>query len=214
LLFSLSTGGGLLWHLGMSGSLRLSSEQEPAGRHDHIEFQLGKYYLRFNDPRRFGFVLWVDDFKVEPLLQRLGLEPLSAGFSAGYLHRVLKNKRVAIKTMLMNHTLVAGIGNIYANEICFHAKLHPLMSVQHLTSKKRQRLVVAIRQVLKAAIRAGGTTLKDFVDPRGQPGYFKQKLFVYGWEDEPCLVCGKAITKVTLNQRSTFFCAQCQKRDK
>jgi formamidopyrimidine-DNA glycosylase len=204
--------GDVIVHLGMSGSLHLLSQKQKFSPHDHIDIELADgRLLRYTDPRRFGAWLWCETALEHPLLSRLGPEPFSTEFNAAYLLASLQNRRVAIKVALMNSTIVVGVGNIYASEALFRAALLPLRAAHSLSLQECETLVSTIKAVLQQAIHAGGTTLKDFVDSSGKPGYFQQKLLVYGRKEAPCTHCQTPITAVMLGGRSTFYCAHCQK---
>ena len=206
------TRGTLIVHLGMSGNLRVVPQTTPRQPHDHVELQLDSgLMLRFNDPRRFGCWLYTSDDPLQhPLLRELAPEPLGARFDAAYLHGVTRQRRVAIKSLLLNGRLVTGVGNIYASEALFRARLRPRRAARSLTYAECARLVAAIRRVLAAAIRAGGTTLRDYVGADGDPGYFRQKLYVYERAGLPCRRCPTPIRQITQGQRSTYYCPQCQ----
>ena len=206
-------GGTLIIHLGMSGSLRVLEHLKPPGRHDHVDLLLaGGTLLRFTDPRRFGAWLWTSGAAEDhPLLANLGPEPLSDDFSAEYLHRSARKRKLAIKSFIMNSHIVVGVGNIYANEALFRAGILPTRAAGRISLQRYGLLVASIKQVLQAAIEQGGTTLRDFVREYGQPGYFALKLNVYGKAGEPCPQCGKPIRQITQQQRSTFYCTQCQR---
>ncbi|HEX7011433.1 MAG TPA: bifunctional DNA-formamidopyrimidine glycosylase/DNA-(apurinic or apyrimidinic site) lyase [Steroidobacteraceae bacterium] len=212
LLFDLERGSMIL-HLGMSGSLRLLPASTAPLPHDHVDIVLDSgLCLRFNDPRRFGSLLWtVRDPLEHPLLRSLAPEPLSEEFDGDYLARAAKGRRVAIKQLLMNSQLVVGVGNIYASEALFRARIRPRRAANRLTRAEFVALANAVKSVLQDAIRAGGTTLRDYINPEGMPGYFRQKLFVYERAGEPCRVCGTAIKHFVQGQRSTYFCPTCQK---
>lgn len=204
--------GDVIVHLGMSGSLHLLSHSQKNGPHDHIDIQLANgRLLRYTDPRRFGAWLWCDTALEHPLLSHLGPEPLNTEFTADYLYGRLQNRRVAIKIAIMNSTIVVGVGNIYASEALFRAEILPLRTAQSLSLPECEDLVNAIKTALQQAIHAGGTTLKDFVDSSGKPGYFQQKLLVYGRKGEPCTRCQIPVTALMLRGRSTFYCEQCQR---
>jgi formamidopyrimidine-DNA glycosylase len=208
-----SDAGTLIVHLGMSGSLRIVSSDVPPRPHDHWDLLIdsGKV-LRFHDPRRFGSLHWVAGDPLEhPLLAKLGPEPLSADFDAEYLYRATRKRSVAIKQLLMNSQVVVGVGNIYANEALFRAGISPRRAAGRLTRAQAQALVHAIKSVLKEAIKIGGTTLRDYVNASGTPGYFKQKLFVYERAKQPCRVCKTPIKQIAQGQRSTYWCATCQR---
>jgi formamidopyrimidine-DNA glycosylase len=212
ILLEIETGI-LLLHLGMSGSLRILPQTTPRLKHDHVDFVLDSgQLLRFNDPRRFGSLLYTTEaVDAHPLLSKLAPEPLSPQFNVEYLWRITRKRQVVIKQLLMNSHQVVGVGNIYASEALFRAKISPLKNSASLSRSEVVRLVRAIRTVLRAAIRTGGTTLRDYVGADGNPGYFRQKLFVYERDKQPCRLCGTKIQALTQNQRSTYYCAQCQK---
>ena len=206
------TRGALILHLGMSGSLRIVAQHSARSRHDHFELVLDSgQVLRFNDPRRFGCCLHtLTDPLAHPLLAHLAPEPLLAGFDGEYLHRVTRRRRVAIKPLLLNGQLVTGVGNIYASEALFRARIRPRRAARSLDRAECSRLAAAIRRVLSAAIRSGGTTLRDYVDAEGMPGEFRQKLYVYERAGRPCRRCRTPVRQVQQGQRSTYFCPQCQ----
>jgi formamidopyrimidine-DNA glycosylase len=212
LLIRLETGH-LILHLGMSGSLRVLPVTAAVRKHDHLDFVLDSgQLLRFNDPRRFGSVHWQADADGEHwLLTRLGVEPLSAAFTGGYLKRAARGRRVAVKNLLMDGRVVVGVGNIYANEALFMAGIRPSLRASRVTRASYDRLAEAVRAVLAAAIAMGGTTLRDFVGHDGNPGYFRQSLCVYGREGLPCRVCGSLLEGLRLGQRATVFCPKCQR---
>ena len=204
--------GTLLVHLGMSGSLRFLPEQSEPARHDHFDLGfVSGAMLRFNDPRRFGSLHWSAGPATHWLLKNLGPEPLGTEFSGDYLWRVSRGRRAAIKTLLMNGRIVAGLGNIYASEALFRAGIHPSRSAGRVSRKRLQRLVDAVGGVLREAIEAGGTTLQDFVGGDGKPGYFQFALDVYGRAGEPCGRCKRPIKVRTISQRATYYCANCQR---
>lgn len=204
--------GTLLVHLGMSGSLRFLQARSKPARHDHfdLEFVSGAM-LRFNDPRRFGSLHWSASPDAHWLLRNLGPEPLGAEFSGDYLWRISRGRRVAIKTLLMNGRIVAGLGNIYANEALFRASIYPSRQAGRVSRKRLQHLADAVGEVLGEAIKAGGTTLQDFVGGDGKPGYFQLALDVYGRAGEPCVRCERPIRVRTIGQRATYYCANCQR---
>jgi formamidopyrimidine-DNA glycosylase len=212
LLFDLERGA-LILHLGMSGSLRLLPSFAAVLPHDHIDIVLDSgLCVRFNDPRRFGSLLWTGtDPLHHPLLASLAPEPLSAAFNGEYLARAALGRRVAIKQLLMNSQVVVGVGNIYASEALFRAGIRPRRAAGRLSRSEFAALAKAVKDVLRDAIRAGGTTLRDYINPQGMPGYFRQKLFVYERIREPCRVCRTPIRHLVQGQRSTYFCPQCQK---
>lgn len=212
LLFDLERGTMIL-HLGMSGSLRLLPSSTAPMPHDHVDivFDSG-VCVRFNDPRRFGSLLWTsDDPLTHPLLKSLAPEPLSDEFNGEYLARAAKRRSVAIKLLIMNSQVVVGVGNIYASEALFRAGIRPRRSAGRMKRAEFDALVKAIKEVLRDAIRQGGTTLRDYVNPEGMPGYFRQKLFVYERTKQPCRRCRTPIRHLVQGQRSTYFCPTCQK---
>jgi formamidopyrimidine-DNA glycosylase len=205
--------GALIVHLGMSGSLRLVKAGVPPRPHDHWDLVLDSgRVLRFHDPRRFGSLHYtLDDPATHPLLARLAPEPLSDDFDAEYLYRATRKRAVAIKHLIMNSQIVVGVGNIYASEALFRAKISPRRAARRITRAEAQALSVAIKEVLEQAIEIGGTTLRDYVNAEGTPGYFSQKLFVYERAKLPCRVCKTPIKQFTQGQRSTYWCAGCQR---
>ncbi|MDD5175405.1 MAG: bifunctional DNA-formamidopyrimidine glycosylase/DNA-(apurinic or apyrimidinic site) lyase [Sterolibacterium sp.] len=206
--------GSLLVHLGMSGSLRLLPPGTPPQKHDHLDLEFGDRLLRLRDPRRFGSVLWLakgDEMRTHPLLAGLGIEPLSDEFTPRWLFAATRSRNVPIKPLLMDNHMVVGIGNIYASESLFRARIDPRTPAGRIALKRFERLVPAIRATLDAAIAAGGSSLRDFIHADGGSGYFQQQYYVYGRTGEPCRVCGKTIRSLRQGQRTSFFCAQCQR---
>jgi formamidopyrimidine-DNA glycosylase len=205
--------GGLLIHLGMSGSLRILAAETQPGPHDHIDLVLDNgSCLRLRDPRRFGIFLWTPDGPDEhPLVTHLGPEPLEPDFDGPYLYAASRHRRTAVKPFIMDSRLVVGVGNIYANESLFAAGIHPNRPCGRIGQTRYDRLVHAIRAVLRKAIAEGGTSLRDFVREDGRPGYFAQELKVYGREGMPCPGCGAPIRQRRIGQRSSFFCPKCQR---
>ena len=212
LLFDLDRGTMIL-HLGMSGSLRLLTAVTAPVPHDHVDILLDSgACLRFNDPRRFGSLLWTTEDPLEhPLLRSLGPEPLSSEFNGAYLARAARGRSVAINQLIMNSQSVVGVGNIYASEALFRAAIRPRRAAGRIKKEEFDALARSIKQVLREAIRVGGTTLRDYVNPDGMPGYFRQKLFVYERAGDPCRVCKAPIRQFVQGQRSTYFCQQCQR---
>ena len=204
--------GTLIAHLGMSGSLRVVRESDPVGKHDHVDICLGSgAILRYNDPRRFGCMLWtLDDPRQHELLRHLGPEPLEPGFDGDYLYSLSRGRKVAVKAFIMDSKVVVGVGNIYANEALFMAGIRPGRAAGRVSRPRYQRLAEAIREVLSAAVKQGGTTLRDFVGGDGRPGYFRQQLNVYDHGGEPCPRCGTELRESRLGQRSTVYCPDCQ----
>ncbi len=213
LLFRLEGQRTMMLHLGMSGSLRVLRTPRPPGSHDHVDFVLDNgRMLRFNDPRRFGSIHWVRGaVEKHPLLAGLGPEPLGPDFTADYLARTCRGRKVAIKPHVMNGRIVVGVGNIYASEAMFLAGIRPTRAAGRVSRPRLARLVEAVRDVLDAAIHQGGTTLRDFAWGEGQPGYFSQALTVYGRQGEPCVSCGTPVKSVVLGQRATYYCPRCQR---
>ena len=214
ILLAIDDGTTLLIHLGMSGSLRVIAPQDAWKKHDHIGISLGNgKQLRFHDPRRFGLILHLTetDPMTHPLLRELGPEPLEETFTVGHLHPVCATRTAAIKTVIMDAKNVVGVGNIYASEALFRAGIRPTTAAKRLSKPRLAKLVTAIKDVLSDSIREGGTTLRDFLQSDGEPGYFKQRLFVYDRKGEPCRVCGTAIRQAVLGQRATYWCPVCQK---
>jgi len=205
--------GTLILHLGMSGSLRILPADAPLRKHDQFDLLLESgSTLRLNDPRRFGSLHYTaEDPAQHRLLRSLAPEPFDAAFDADYLHRITRGRRAAIKQVVMNGRLVSGVGNIYANEALFRARIHPRRAAGRLARTDCARLVRAVRTALTAAIRAGGTTLRDYVGTDGNPGSFRQKLYVYERDGRPCRLCGTLIRKITQGQRSSYFCPTCQR---
>ena len=205
--------GTLLIHLGMSGSLRLAGPDAPIRKHDHVDLLLENGgCLRFHDPRRFGCFLWTaDDPGKHPLLAGLGPEPMEGNFDGKYLHDKARGRSTAVKVFLMDSHVVVGVGNIYANEALFRAGIAPRRAVGRISAPHWERLAEAVRAVLRASIEQGGTTLRDFVNERGNPGYFQQTLQVYDRAGQPCRVCGTEIRRARLGQRASYWCSRCQK---
>lgn len=196
----------------MSGTLRLLESAGSLLKHDHVDIVLlNESCLRFNDPRRFGAILWTrENPSAHPLLAPLGPEPLSDAFNPSYLIDKLQARSVPIKNVIMNSHVVVGVGNIYANEALFQAGIQPQRSAGSLRKPEAEKLTLAIKNVLESAIQQGGTTLKDFFSADGKPGYFKQSLAVYGRADLPCLQCGKLLSSMRIQQRATVYCCHCQ----
>ncbi|WAC73115.1 bifunctional DNA-formamidopyrimidine glycosylase/DNA-(apurinic or apyrimidinic site) lyase [Roseateles sp. SL47] len=207
--------GGLLMHLGMSGSLAFREQPPSAGPHDHFELVTDRGVLRLTDPRRFGAVVWSEGLDVAPaakLLAGMGLEPFDEAFNGAHLHRGFGGRRVAIKQAILAGDVVVGAGNIYACEALFMAGIDPRLAAGKISRPRAQRLAQALTQVLGEALEAGGSTLRDFKDAHGVAGSFQMQARVYGREKEPCRVCGSPIRRIVQGQRSTFFCPTCQKR--
>ena len=203
--------GHLIIHLGMSGSLRVLAPGTPAQKHDHFDLLLGDRILRLRDPRRFGAVLWTGDVEHHPLLVHLGIEPLSRALHPARLHQLTRGRRTPIKQFLMDARRIAGVGNIYANESLFRAGIHPRTPAQRLSLEKSAKLAAAIKRTLRDAIRAGGSSLRDFVGADGNAGYFQSRYWVYDRAGQKCRRCGTTVRKIQQGQRSTFFCPGCQR---
>lgn len=204
--------GQLIVHLGMSGSLRVLPAGSAAGKHDHVDVEFGECLLRLRDPRRFGAVLWCPaNGAPHPLLARLGVEPLSRAFDGPRLYAMTRGHRVAIKAFLMDSRRVVGVGNIYASESLFRARIDPRTPARGLTPARCARLARSIKATLRAAIRAGGSTLRDFVGSDGAYGCFQMRTLVYDRAGQPCRRCGGAVRRIVLGQRSTFYCPACQR---
>lgn len=211
IILELSQGACLI-HLGMSGSLRVLDCGTAVAKHDHVDIQLsGSRVLRYTDPRRFGSIQYInDEWHHHPLLADLGPEPLSSDFTGEYLWTQSRHRHLAIKSFIMHNRVVVGVGNIYANEALYRARIHPKRACQRISKTRLTTLVKAIKAVLSEAIECGGTTLRDFRDPHGKPGYFRMSLDVYGRAGDPCKACQAPIRQLVIGQRSTYYCALCQ----
>ncbi len=220
--------GSLMLHLGMSGSVRLvdAAVQEAPAKHDHIDLHFQQkpegqdnykeWIVRYHDPRRFGSLLFIDakdhsKIDAHPLLGKLGPEPLSDAFDAEHLFKHSRKRSVAVKNFIMNGHVVVGVGNIYASECLFLAKVRPTRPAGKVTKAEYVKITEAIKQVLDRAIKVGGTTLRDFTGSDGKAGYFSQKLNVYDRAEKSCKECGFEIKRIIIGQRSSFYCSQCQK---
>lgn len=206
--------GTVIIHLGMSGSLRVLKTYSDPTAHDHVDFLLSNgRIMRFRDPRKFGMILWTkQDPLRHSLLAPLGVEPLSAAFSGIYLHKKSRARStVCIKSFIMDSTVIAGVGNIYASEALYAAGIHPMRYARRISAERYEALARAIRKTLRRAIRQGGTTLRDFVREDGTPGYFKLSLKVYGRAGKPCPACGEAIIRRVIAQRAGYYCPNCQR---
>jgi len=204
--------GTVLLHLGMSGSLRALSKEVLASKHDHVDIELNNQtVIRLNDPRRFGCCLFLQgDVMRHKLLADLGPEPLRENFDGAYLFRLSRKRNVPVKNFIMDGKVVVGVGNIYASESLFMAGIRPTLKANKVSQKRYDVLAKAIKQVLSKAIEAGGTTLNDFTQVDGKPGYFRHELQVYGRADEPCKQCQASVKSQVIGQRNTFYCAECQ----
>jgi formamidopyrimidine-DNA glycosylase len=211
-----AANGWLLIHLGMSGSLTVVPAGVPPRKHDHMDLQFGARTLRLHDPRRFGALIWVagDDagsVDAHPLIARLGVEPFSEAFNGELLWQGMRGRTVSIKQALLAGDVVVGVGNIYCSEALFRAAIRPAMKAGKLSRQRAARLVDAIRSTLGDAIKAGGSTLRDFVSGAQQTGYFQIQAFVYDRAGEPCRICGATIRRIVQGQRATYWCPNCQK---
>jgi formamidopyrimidine-DNA glycosylase len=207
-------GGVAIWHLGMSGSLRVLAAGTPFKTHDHVDFALDDATLiRFHDPRRFGCLMYqpAGEGEPHPLLRELGPEPLSDLFSGARLFEACRGRKQPIKHFLMDQKNVVGVGNIYAAEALFRAGVRPSRVAGKVTRAESDGIVAAVKAILTQAIAQGGTTLRDFLSAEGEPGYFAQELFVYGRKGLPCRVCGGIIRAAKLGPRQSMYCAQCQR---
>ncbi len=207
--------GGVLMHLGMSGSLSFSGDPGPAGPHDHFDLATTQGVLRLHDPRRFGAVVWGPDLAegmVGKLLSTLGVEPFSPDWTAEHLRRGLAGRRVSVKQALLAGDIVVGVGNIYASEALFRAGIHPAAPADRVGPLRCERLVAAVREVLAEAVAAGGSTLRDFRNAEGQQGHFQLATRVYDRAGLPCLSCATPVQRLVQGQRSTYFCGRCQRR--
>jgi len=210
LLLETDAGTAIL-HLGMSGSLQLVAARATAGKHDHVDIVFNDTALRLTDPRRFGSLHWTRrPASQHRLLSALGVEPLGDAFSGEYLYAQSRRRKVAIKQFIMNARIVVGIGNIYASEALFMAGINPRRASGRVSKQKYALLAEVTRELLDDAIAQGGTTLRDFVNGAGKPGYFAQQLNVYGRAGEPCISCRVPIRQIRQGQRSTFYCPKCQ----
>jgi len=204
--------GHLILHLGMSGSLRLVPPGTPAGKHDHFDLVLGERCLRLRDPRRFGAVLWTDqDVDSHPLIAHLGVEPLSAALNGVHLHRLCRGLRISAKQFLMDAKRIVGVGNIYASESLFRARIDPRKRAGRISLAEAQKLVSAVKATLRAAIKAGGSSLRDFVGSDGASGYFQNRTQVYDRAGMPCRRCRTPIRRIVQGARATYFCPSCQR---
>ncbi len=205
--------GFLLWHLGMTGSLRICQPDEPKRKHDHVAFTLdNQKILRFHDPRRFGYLKWfANEESLYQSIAHYGIEPLSEAFDADYLWQISRGKKQSVKNFIMNQEVVVGVGNIYACEALFYAGIRPQTAAGKISKSRYQKLVMEIKKVLSEAITKGGTTLRDFENAEAKPGYFQQVLAVYGRAGKTCLQCQQTIKTIKLGGRNSFYCPSCQK---
>ena len=207
--------GGLLLHLGMSGSLQLSDQPGAAGPHDHFDLNTSRGMLRLTDPRRFGAVVWSPGLTQDPaarLLARLGAEPFDTGLTHHHLHAAMQARRTTVKAALLAGDIVVGAGNIYASEALHRAAIDPRTRCDKLSRPRCERLLAALRLTLARAIELGGSTLRDFRDAHGMSGAFQTEALVYGREGQDCGRCGGVVRRIVQGQRATYFCAGCQRR--
>ena len=209
ILFNLDKGH-LMIHLGMSGKINIVDRNEPLTKHDHFLLHFNNEVMRFNDPRRFGSIFDLKNLD-HKLLNSLGVEPLDESFHENYLFECSRNKDQNVKTFIMDSKIVVGVGNIYACESLYKTGINPKTKAKNISKKRYICLTSNIIEVLRKAIKAGGTTLQDFAKVDGKPGYFSQELSVYGRENENCYNCNGKIKRIVQNQRSTFYCPKCQK---
>ena len=209
ILFNLEKGY-LMVHLGMSGKINVVDTQDPLQKHDHFLLHFDNQVMRFNDPRRFGSIFYLESLD-HKLLNSLGVEPLEDSFHENYLFENSRNKTQNVKAFIMDSKIVVGVGNIYACESLFITGINPKTKSNKISKQRYINLTNNIKKILKKAIKAGGTTLQDFVKVDGKPGYFSQELSVYGRENENCYNCNGKIKRIVQNQRSTFYCPKCQK---
>jgi formamidopyrimidine-DNA glycosylase len=211
LLLEVETGSAIL-HLGMSGVLRVLNSDTKIQKHDHVDIVMeNQRAIRFTDPRRFGCLLWQASGETHPLLQHLGPEPLTDDFNGDVLFQLSRKRKTPIKQFLMDQSIVVGVGNIYAAESLFQAGIAPTREAGGVSRERYQRLATAVKAILSHAIQRGGTTLRDFLNADGAPGYFEQELWVYGREGQACKVCGKPIQNLRLGQRASAWCRHCQR---
>ena len=204
--------GHLILHLGMSGSLRVLPPQTPAGKHDHFDLVLGDRVLRLRDPRRFGAVLWTTgDAEAHPLLAHLGVEPLSRALNPQRLHALTRAHRTAIKQFLMDGRRIVGVGNIYASEALFRAGINPKKAARRLTARECERLAKSIKDTLRAAIKAGGSSIQNFLAADGAAGEYQVRTLVYDRGGQKCRRCASLIRRLVQGQRSTYYCPTCQR---
>lgn len=204
----------LVSHLGMSGVLRVFPKEESVRKHDHVDIEFGDLVVRYHDPRRFGFIIWLDKTEIPedlPEIKRLGVEPFSVEFNAQYLEESLRKITRSIKEVLLSGHVVVGVGNIYCSESLFEAGINPFISANKLSLKQLEKLVQAIRTILSLSLQEGGSTLKDFVSAEGKEGYFTLNAKVYARSGKPCLRCGKTIEKKMQNGRASYYCPHCQR---
>ena len=201
----------ILSHLGMSGSFRLLSPNTPLKIHDHVQMRIGDLELRYHDPRRFGCLLWADSNRARQLISQLGPEPLSDAFSGSWLYEQSRRRSLAVKSFIMTNAVVVGVGNIYASESLFLSGIHPSRAANRISKDRYGVLAEEIKKVLARAIESGGTTLRDFVNGQGEPGYFQQTLSVYGRNGERCRQCEELIQSRVIGGRNSYFCRQCQR---
>ena len=208
-----TANGTLIIHLGMSGSLRITPVSVPPEKHDHVDIEMANAtVLRLRDPRRFGAVLWSKEQpEKHKLLRNLGVEPLSRDFDGDYLHQRAAKRIVSVKQFIMNSNIVVGVGNIYASEALFLAGIKPTLAVGKISKPRMNKLSDAIKSILRSAIKKGGTSLRDFTQSDGNPGYFKQSLNVYSKDGDACTRCGTKIKLIKQGQRATYYCSKCQK---
>ncbi|NRA54404.1 MAG: bifunctional DNA-formamidopyrimidine glycosylase/DNA-(apurinic or apyrimidinic site) lyase [Gammaproteobacteria bacterium] len=206
-----TAAGDIIIHLGMSGSLRVIARDSALKKHDHFDLVVADKVLRLNDPRRFGALLFAAPGQTHQVFSKLGPEPLTDDFNASHLIALCQKRKAVIKQVIMDNPVVVGVGNIYANEALFLAGIDPRTPANQVPEKQLSKLVEVIKNVLVAAIKQGGTTLKDFSQTDGKPGYFAQSLHVYGRGGQACTQCGQILQELKIGQRASVFCEHCQK---
>ena len=204
------THGNLIMHLGMSGSIKIADTNHPLHKHDHVDIVFTNLIMRYNDPRRFGCIVWEGEKQEKSLLNNLGVEPLTKIFNGELLYRLTRGRSTSIKQFIMDSKFIVGVGNIYASESLWEAKIDPTKPAKECSINQCAYLSDAIKQILNKAIKAGGSTIRDFKGADGKPGYFALQLNVYGKEKESCPACGSAIKRIVQGQRASFYCDTCQ----
>ncbi|QKX02491.1 bifunctional DNA-formamidopyrimidine glycosylase/DNA-(apurinic or apyrimidinic site) lyase [Wolbachia endosymbiont of Dirofilaria (Dirofilaria) immitis] len=211
IIWCVDNDAAVIMHLGMSGKLIYAEGNRAQGKHDHVIFLFSdNASITFYDPRRFGSVIILSKEQKSNFFNNFGIEPLTSEFSGSYLQKLLKNRKANIKSTLMNNKLIVGVGNIYASESLFRARISPLRPAQDLKYKECEKLATEIKNTLNDAIAAGGSTVRNYTQPSGSVGYFQNSFYVYGRVQNPCKVCGNIITLIRQNGRSTYFCNACQ----
>lgn len=207
--------GVLASHLGMTGNWRVNQEEPAPIKHDHVQLLFSSHqWLTYSDPRRFGYLEFLSgaaELAEHPLFVHLGVEPLAKEFNAGYLWAKGKNANRSVKVFLMDQSIVVGVGNIYVSEALFFAEVNPTRKAKSLKKDEWEKIVKAIKKVLKQAIKAGGSSIRDYRNSKGEEGSFQKQHRVYGKKDQSCSICGTPIKSAVIVGRSTFWCPRCQK---